>query len=78
MSRNLIAMLDADRQPARNRHSKTNSNTFPQFPANYLVLGTIVFLTTIHHPRYLEPQTWTIRFRAHGVRGRRGARFRLC
>ena len=38
-----------------------HSNTFPQLPANYLLLGTIIVLINIHQPRYPKPQTWTFR-----------------
>jgi hypothetical protein len=34
--------------------------TFHGFLANHLVLSTIVYLTQTRHPRYPEPQTWTI------------------
>ena len=38
-----------------------NSNDFSNAPRTYLVLGTFIHLTLIRHPRYPEPQTWTIR-----------------
>ena len=37
-----------------------NSNQHAQLSNTYLVLSTIVFLTSSPHPRYPAPQTWTI------------------